>query len=130
MVGFSSTANLKAIIASNQVANCLVTVDDVECTEKIYGPSIPILKGKTMCQAPIPVISDYIVMPPKILIENCNIVLADDIFFVNQIPFLATISKNIKLTTMQYVKDQKASTILSVINKVQALYAKRGFIIR
>ena len=52
------------------------------------------------------------------------------IFFVNQVPFFATISKNIKLTTTQYLKDQKASTILSVISKVQALYTKRGFAIR
>ena len=103
-VCFPSTANLKDIIPSNQVANCPVTVDDVEHIENIYDPSIPILKGKTMHQAPIPVVSDYIMMPLKILIENHDVILADDIFFVNQAPFLTTISKNIKLTTMQYLK--------------------------
>ena len=129
-VGFPSTANLKAIIAFNQVVNCPVTVDDVEHTEKIYGPSIPFLKGKNMYQAPIPVISNYITVPPKILIKNHDVILAGDIFFVNQVLFLATISENIKLTTAQYLKDHKASTILSVISKVQALYTKRGFVIR
>ena len=79
-VSFLSTANLKAIISSNQVANCPVTVDDVEHAKKIYSPSVPISKGKTMHQALIPVISDYIMVPPKILIENHNIILAGDIF--------------------------------------------------
>ena len=104
VVRFPSTADLKAIIASNQVENCPVTVDNVEHAEKIYGPSIPILKGKTVHQAPILVISDYIAVPPKILIKICNIIFAGDIFFVNQVLLLATISENTKLTTAQYLK--------------------------
>ena len=82
------------------------------------------------CLCAIAVIPDYIVVPLKILIEKHDVIIAGDIFFVNQVPFLATSSENIKLTTAQYLKDHRASTILSVISKVQALYAKRGFVIR
>ena len=48
VAGFPSTADLKAVIASNQVANCPITVEDLSRAKKIFGPSPPILKGKTV----------------------------------------------------------------------------------
>ena len=47
VTGFPSTADLKAVIASNQVANCPITIEDLSRAEKIFGPSLPILKRKT-----------------------------------------------------------------------------------
>jgi hypothetical protein len=44
-VGHPSTSDLKAFIQSNLIDNCAVTTDDIYHAEKIYGPSIPILKG-------------------------------------------------------------------------------------
>ena len=81
------------------------------------------LKGKTVRCAPQPVISDYIAVSPEILLANQHIVILGDIFFVNKIPFLTTISQTIHLTTTHYLTNQKPSTILKGINKVSAIYA-------
>ena len=40
IVGHPSTADLIVIVKTNQIANCLVTVDDINRAEKIYGPSV------------------------------------------------------------------------------------------
>ena len=130
IVGFPSTCNLKAIITSNQIANCPVTVHDIEWAENIYRPSVPSLKGKTTHTMPSPVVSDYVAVPPEILSANCDVMLTGDIFFVNQAPFLATVSENIQLMMAQYIKDCTAPTLLVAILKVQAIYHARGFSIR
>ena len=85
------------------------------------------LKGKMVHQAPTPIISDCVAVPPQILLVNQQVVLSGDIFFVNKIPFLTTISENIHLTTALYLQNCKASTILKGLAKVQAIYAKWGF---
>jgi hypothetical protein len=126
-VGNPSTNDLKAIISSNQIANCPITVSDVDRAETIYGPSLPILKGKTVRRTPERVVSDYISIPLKVIESNKNVDLSGDIFFVNRIPFLATVSDNIKFTTSEHLKSRKIKFILSAVQHVQTLYHARGF---
>jgi hypothetical protein len=56
-VGHPSTHDLKSVIKLNLIANCPVTAANVDRAKKIYGPSLPILKGKTTCKSPQPVLS-------------------------------------------------------------------------
>ena len=104
-IGYPSISDLKAILKSNQVANCPVTVTNINQAEQIYGPSVPMLKGKTDCQAPMPVIFDYVAVPPEILLANQQVIFSGDIFFINNILFLTTISERIHLTTVLYLQN-------------------------
>ena len=63
-------------------------------------------------------------MPPQILTKNQDVVLTGDIFFVNQAPFLVTLSQNIRLTTTHYLKDHKPLTIAVALKQAMAVYAK------
>jgi len=94
-VGFSSTHDLKAILNSNQVAKCPITAANINYAEQIYGPSMPMLKGKTVRHAPQPVTPNYVAVPPEILSANQHIIISGDIFFINKFPFLTTISQTI-----------------------------------
>ena len=127
ILGNPSTRDLKTIIESNQLANCPVSSDDVERAEIIYGPSVPILKGKTTRRTPERVVSDYINIPSKVLQANRLVELSGDIFFVNKIPFLTTVSDHIKFTTVEHLKNRKAKNILEAISHVKAIYELRGF---
>ena len=98
-VGHPSTADLKAILKTNQISNCPITPQDVERAEVIFGPSVPILKGKTTRHTPLPVVSDYIAVPENILKANQHIALSADIFSVNNNPFFTTISEHLQFTT-------------------------------
>jgi hypothetical protein len=125
-VGHPSTWDVKAIIQSNLIVNCLVTTDDIDRAEKIYGPSVPILKGKTARQAPNRVISGYVVVPPQIMSANKHVSLSGDLFFLNKAPFFATISDHIKFTTAKHLANHKIQSFVQASQHVQAICAARG----
>jgi hypothetical protein len=47
----------------NAIKNNPVTTEDVNIAEKIFGPDVATLKGKTTHHAPIPIIEDRIEIP-------------------------------------------------------------------
>ena len=47
-LGCPSVADLKGIIKMNAIKDCPVTVDDIILAEKIFGPDVASLKGKTV----------------------------------------------------------------------------------
>ena len=88
------------------------------------------LKGKTIRHATDQVTSDYVAVPPQILTANQHIVISGDIFFINGIPFLTTISHTIRLTTTHYLTNQKPFTIMKGLKKVSVIYSNRGFTVK
>jgi hypothetical protein len=126
-IGHPSTQDLKNIIKSNLIINCPVTIADIDHAEKIYGPSVPILKGKTTRQTPLSVASDYIAVPPQILSANKYVTLSGDLFFVNKIPFFSTISHHLKFTTAEHISNRKLPQLIQAAKHVRDIYAARGF---
>jgi hypothetical protein len=125
--GYPSTLDLKSIIQSNLIVNCPITTEDIDRAENIYGPSVPILKGKTTRQTPTTVVSDYVAVPPQILSANIHLTLSGDLFFVNKAPFFATISDHIKFTTAEHIANRKIKSLVQASKHVQAIYSARGF---
>ena len=85
--------------------NCLVTVQNVEVAYKIWVADIAALKGKTMRQTPSSVMLDIVWTPKEIRELHHNVTLSVDIFFVNNIPFLLTLSRKIQFTTVTHLTD-------------------------
>ena len=121
-VGHPSTQDLKSIVKSNLIVNCPVSAEDIDRAEKIYGPSVYILKGKTTRQNPLSVISDYVAIPPAILSANRYVTLSGDLFFVNKVSFFATISDHIKFTTAEHIINRKIEQLVQASKHVQAVY--------
>ena len=48
LVGWPSKKTLKEAIQKNQIRNFLTTTNDISRSEAIYGPQIPIIKGKAI----------------------------------------------------------------------------------
>jgi len=95
-MGCPSIADLKKILKMSGIANCLITLDDIDATEKIHGPNVASLKGKTTRQKPAPVVSDCVSIPQELAEKHQNVTLCLDLTFANKKPFLAVISKKIK----------------------------------
>ena len=95
--------------------------------KKFYGKDNHTLKVKTTRTKPKPVVIDSMVMPKNILENNKNITLSIDIIFVKKIPFVTTISRNIKFTTVAVIQKQTKSQFSKCIKNVVEIYTQRGF---
>ena len=84
-IGCPSPADHRNLIKNCLVYNCTVTIEDVKIMEKIFGPNVHALKGKTVRHQPDAVESDCIEVPHDIL------VLTGDVFFLQGHPFLVAL---------------------------------------
>ncbi len=81
---------MKAIIQINAIKNNPVTTEDVDIAQKIFGPNIATLKGKTTRCTPVPIIEDRIKIPRELITTQYAITLCIDDMKVNDIGFLTT----------------------------------------
>jgi hypothetical protein len=95
--------------------------------EKIYGPSIPALKGKSVRRSPEKVVTDLIEIPKQRLEANASVSLSADVLFVNTIPFFATISRNTKFTMTENVPTRTLKQFIAAVKHMLSIYTKRGF---
>jgi hypothetical protein len=58
-----------------------------------------------------------------------KVVVCVDVMKVNKMPFLVTISRAIKFGTVEWLKNEKADTILKQITDIRNIYIKRGFML-
>ena len=83
-----SITDFNWVLHSNGIKHCPVSLKDAETAEKVWGPNIATLKGKTTCKAAGAVeMEDLIPIPPELMAMDTDIILAIDICFVNGIPF-------------------------------------------
>jgi hypothetical protein len=74
-----------------------VTIGDMNLAEKIFGPDIGALNGKTTRFKPTSFASDYIEIPMVIMDNHHDVTLCMDTIKINGVYFLTTISLNIFL---------------------------------
>jgi hypothetical protein len=107
IIGQPSTRTFMKIVEKNLLQNCPVMKMDIINTEDILGPSVGSLKGKNVRRGGLPVRAAYEVVPRGIMDKYRDVTLCVDIVFVNKIPFLVTISRNIKFGTAEVLKNRK-----------------------
>ena len=111
----------------NGIANCPITLNDVDITEQIHGPNVASLKGKTTRRKPAPVVSDQVNIPPELVERHENMVLCLDTIFVNQMPFMVTVSKNMKCLTANHLKLRTRQSCHRAMDKVFGRCNNAGF---
>jgi hypothetical protein len=126
-MGFLSESDYKWILRSNQVQECPVTVNDAEVANKIWGPDVPSLKGKTTRKTPPMVPIDIVAVPMEIRDLHRHVTLSIDVFFVNKTPFLLTLSQKIMFTSVTHLTNRKISTIFAALKTMFTYYLQKGF---
>jgi hypothetical protein len=126
-MAFPSSQDYDWILRSNQVQECPVTVEDAKIANKIWGPDVPSLKGKTTRRTPPAVRSDIVEIPVEIQQLHRNVTMSIDIFFVNKIPFFITLSRKICFTTVTHLTNRKTATIFSEFKSIFMYYLQKGF---
>jgi hypothetical protein len=132
-LGRPSTATLEHCITHGHILNCPVTVEDVRRADLIYGPDIAFLKGRrTERPTEVGHIRNPILapLPPHIALHHSRLTLCVDFFFVQRIPFLHCISRDIKFRHTVAVDNRSHATMLAFVTRTIAEYTHRGFAVQ
>ena len=129
-LGCPTIRDLKNIITMNGIRDCDVTLEDIDTAEQIFGKDVASLKGKTVRQKVAPVVHNVVSIPPELMKIHHNIELCIDTLFVNGLPFLTTISKNIKYRTATFLETRTKDGYYKAIDEVFKLYNDAGFTIK
>ena len=127
VLGRPSTANFKHILRQNLIKNCPVTIKHVDIAEKIYGPDIGTLKGKSTRPRPKPVTDDLVDVPPEILENHESLTMCIDLMFVNSIAFLTGVDRSVINRSCRYLTNQTADELYKAIDKSLRVYNEAGF---
>jgi hypothetical protein len=127
IIGRPSTRSYLHIVENNLLPNCPVTRDNILAAEDIFGPNLGFLKGKTTRTTPKHVQTQQVNIPINIMTRYKAVTLAVDVMYVNQIPFLMTVSRHIKFGTAEMLKSKSDASLLDAIKHVKKAYATRGF---
>ena len=74
--------------------------------------------------------NDYIEIPKELIKAHKGIILCADIMFIDQVPFLVTMSKYIRFITIRYIPDRKKETLMEALDDTFIKYNNAGFIIK
>ena len=122
-----SDKDLIKILKASSLPSCPVTPQDVIIANKLFGPNIGTLKGKTTRRGPPIVESPIPIDITSILKYYGEVTFCVDLMYMNKVPLFVTLSGNIKFGMVEAVTDQKEATLLKFIGAVVTLYRKAGF---
>ena len=89
----------------------VTTTTAITNARNIFGKDLASVRGKTVRWAPAPVVGDYVAVPRGVIDKNKSVTVAADVFFVDGIAFLLTVSRNIKFITAEHVATRTAKSL-------------------
>ena len=92
-IGHPSLKKFIKTVENNHLTNCPIVKQDILRAEDIFSPELGCLKGKTVRSASTPV--KIVHATTQLSATQKKVVLAIDIMYVNDIPFLMTISRDL-----------------------------------
>ena len=101
---------------------------DLEIALKVLGPNIAVLIGKTVRSHPGPVKLDVFQIPKEIRELHKQVTLSIDIFYVNKIPFLVTLSRVLCFVTVTHLVDKKSINSIQNSGKCGKKLFSEGFL--
>ena len=124
-IGRPSTREYVRIVDQNKLPNAPFTSQDIRRAEKLYGPDLGSLKGKTPRRKSPLVVTEEVV-PPAIKEEHKDLTLAMDIMHVNGIAFMAMTTRKLHFTTIDALPNTQEATIMASIKRSVAILRRGG----
>jgi hypothetical protein len=106
-----SKKDFQGLVSGNLIPNCPIARANIPNALKIFGPDLASIRGKTGQWTPAPVVADYLAIPPQLVDANKAVTLVADVFFVDGIAFLITVSRRIKFMTTEHLPVRTAMSL-------------------
>ena len=127
MAGAPDIKAFKIAVRSGLFKNCPLVEEDITMAEKIYGPSVSAMKGKTRRPTPKGVHSDWIEIPPELTIHNQKLELCVDLVFINNVVALSGIDRQVKYRHYIPLPSRTKTALYDGIDEIFRLYNHAGF---
>jgi len=124
------TADFITYIENNMIPNCPVTKGNILQAEDLFRKDIGSLQGKTIRRKMGHVATGYKNLPIGMLERHGQVTLETNIMYMNEVPFVITMTCNIHFFTAELIKNERVATIASSIKQVILMYQRRGFTIK
>ena len=104
------------------INNCPVTVEYIRNANTIYGCNFPTLKRKTVFQQTKRAQAEYKEVTGILRESIRNLTVADDVIFVNIIPFLVIFLRGFNFTMVKYVSQRLNTVVANSTGKIFQFY--------
>jgi len=123
-----ASEKFERILKDNLILNCPLTVADARRSQKIYGPPLPPIKGRTRYQQPARITDPTIIPIPLSMYEDLkNVTLCTDFHYVNGMTVFHSISRRISYRTVSFPLSRSKAAMVKEIKNVCRKYHRRGF---
>ena len=126
-MGYPPEWNFNNMESSNTIVNFPVTPQDIKNADKIFGPDVPSMKGKSFRRIPEAVVSNYVKIPKEILSMDTGLEVSVNVMFISKLAFLVSVSKRLKVTTIEYIHIRSEKELARSINNIIDVYRQRSF---
>ena len=115
------------MVSSNMIVNCPETPQDIKNSDKIFGPDVLSMKGKSIRRCLEAVVSNYVNTPKEILSMDTGLEVFVGVVFVNKLAFLVSVIRRLKLTTINYIPKSLEKKLARSVNNIIDVYKQRHF---
>ncbi len=126
-LAYPSNADFEAVLRVGGIDGCTATVDDAKVAHKIWGASVPKLKGSTVRETGQRKPQSLVKVPRELLQLQQKACIGIDIFFVNGYIFFMTYSRKICFTKVTHLINRKVSEVWDAMHKTYQMYMLCGF---
>ena len=131
IIGWPSTSDYRKHIETGMIPNCPITKAVILHVEDIFGANIGSLQGKKTRKKTSPINTVMEELTTGMLEPHGNVTLEVDVMYINEFPFVMTVSWSLHFGTAELIKNEQATTIASSIKHRLQIYhrCKNGNII-
>jgi hypothetical protein len=108
MLGHPTDRDFLGMVRSNMIDNCPVTESAVVNANRIFGPDLAGVRGRTVRRPPESVTTNHVQIPRVILERHQVVTLTVDVMFVNGVPFLVSASRGLNLISAEHTPSRTA----------------------
>ena len=118
------------MVSSNMIKNCPIDSTDVSNARAIFGPYLASVRGKTVLRKPKSIVEEYVAVPKELGSRHKFISIEADVFFVDGIAFLLTVTIQLNFVTVEHTPVRTAKSLVKHIKRVLQVYDISGFTVR
>ncbi len=126
-LGCPSNADFETVLRAGGIGGCTLTANDAKVAYKIWGNSIPRLKGSTIRETGQHKPQTLVKVPQELFQLQQKVRIGIDMFFVNGHIFFMTYSRMICFTTVTHLINHKVVEVWAVMHKIYQMYMLCGF---